>query len=140
MLEKRRTQYDTLEAVPFGGALGAEIKGVDLSKPMKKEVFADVHQAWLDHQVITFRDQDLTPEQQIRFARKWGAIHRHPFMPTMEGWKWSTYWARASVVSRAGSTETKTGVTALALASLVSARMARPWVMGERLVGQISGQ
>ena len=86
MLEKRRTQYDTLEAVPFGGALGAEIKGFDLSKPMKKEVFADVHQAWLDHQVITFRDQDLTPEQQIRFARKWGAIHRHPFMPTMEGY------------------------------------------------------
>jgi taurine dioxygenase len=85
MLEKRRVHYDTLEARPLAGALGAEIVGVDLAKPIKKEVLADIHRAWLDHQMIYFRDQDLTPELQVRFAKKWGGIHVHPFMPTMPG-------------------------------------------------------
>ena len=84
MLEKRRINYDTLEAVPFGGALGAEIRGVDLTKPITKEIFADIHQAWLDHQVICFRNQDITPEQHIRFAKKVGGIHIHPFMTPMK--------------------------------------------------------
>ena len=84
LLEKRRLDYDTLEAVPFSGALGAEIQGVDLSKPITKKIFANIKQAWLDHQVICFRDQNITPEQQISFAKKIGGIHQHPFMVPMK--------------------------------------------------------
>ena len=72
--------YQTLEAAPFAGAMGAEISGVDLSHPLDNQAFSDVHQALLDHQVIVFRDQDLTPQQQLAFAKRFGGIHQHPYI------------------------------------------------------------
>ena len=72
--------YQTLEATPFAGAMGAEISGVDLSQPLDNQAFNDVHQALLDHQVIVFRDQDLTPQQQLTFAKRFGGIHQHPYI------------------------------------------------------------
>ncbi len=52
---------DANEIKPISGACGAEISGVDLSKPLGNAKFAAVHQALLDHQVIFFRDHYLTP-------------------------------------------------------------------------------
>ncbi len=46
------------------GALGAEIGGVDLSQPLANETIAAIRKALVEHQVIFFRDQALTPEQQ----------------------------------------------------------------------------
>ena len=46
-------------------------------------MLAEVRAALLDNCVIFFRDQKLTPEQQLRFARRWGEIHLHPFMQGM---------------------------------------------------------
>ena len=57
---------------PVSGALGAEIHGVDLTKPFSAAVFEDLHQALMDYKVIFFRDQDLTPEQHIAFSRRFG--------------------------------------------------------------------
>lgn len=57
---------------PVSGALGAEIYGVDLTKPISSAVFEDLHQALMDYKVIFFRDQDLTPEQHIAFSRRFG--------------------------------------------------------------------
>ena len=65
---------------PLSGALGAEIGGVDLSKPLDKGIFDAVHQALLDHLVVFFRDQTLTPREQLAFARRFGGIHLHPFI------------------------------------------------------------
>jgi taurine dioxygenase len=45
---------------------------------------ASIRQALLDHLVIFFRGQDITPEQQLAFARRWGDIHLHPFMKGMD--------------------------------------------------------
>lgn len=53
-------------------ALGAEIMGVDLRKPLDDETLADVRQAFLDHLVVLFRDQDLTRPQFVAFARQLG--------------------------------------------------------------------
>ena len=69
---------------PFGlrrltGSLGAEISGLDLSKPLAAPVLTALTQALVDHKVIFFRDQPLTPEQHIAFGKQFGALEIHPF-------------------------------------------------------------
>ena len=68
-----------IEVRKIAPALGAEIQGVDLFRPLDNEAFATIHQAFLDHLVIFFRDQTLTPPQQAVFARRFGkvGIHSH---------------------------------------------------------------
>jgi taurine dioxygenase len=67
------------------GALGAEIAGVDLSQELPEETIAAIRQALVEHQVIFFRDQELTPAQQVAFARRFGPLNGHPFVKGMEG-------------------------------------------------------
>lgn len=62
----------------LGDALGAEIIGLDLSAPLTDSVFADIHQAHLDYQVLVFRDQSLNPQDQIDFSRRFGHLDQHP--------------------------------------------------------------
>ncbi|MBS0242284.1 MAG: TauD/TfdA family dioxygenase, partial [Proteobacteria bacterium] len=71
-----------IEVKPIAGALGAEISGVDL-RDIDDETFAEIHEAWLEHLVVFFRDQQLTPEQQIAFAKRFGPVHHHPFIKSM---------------------------------------------------------
>ena len=78
MILARRTNYKTLEVAPLAGAMGGEILGVDLSKPLKREVFQDIKQAWLDHNMIFFRNQDLSPDSLVRFAQS-GCYSHSPF-------------------------------------------------------------
>ena len=59
---------------PSGFACGAEIQGVDASKPLDAETVAAIRKAWLDHQVICLRNQDLTGEDQRRFAGYFGQV------------------------------------------------------------------
>ncbi len=61
-----------IEVIPTGGALGAEIKGVDVSQSFSPAVSAAVHQALLDHCVLYFRDQHISEEDQVRFTRYFG--------------------------------------------------------------------
>ena len=72
--------YETIAVSRIAGALGAEISGVDLSQPLDDRTFAEIHRAWLEHQVIFFRDQTLSPAQYLAFAKRWGDIHLHPYM------------------------------------------------------------
>ncbi len=62
------------------GALGALISGVDLRDDLGAERVAQIRQALLDHQVIFFRDQTLTPAQYLRFARLMGEPVEYPFV------------------------------------------------------------
>ncbi|MDA0655803.1 MAG: TauD/TfdA family dioxygenase [Proteobacteria bacterium] len=66
-----------LEIRPLSDILGAEISGLDLAKPIDDETFAKVHQAHLDYLVIVFRDQALTPDHQIAFSERFGALFTH---------------------------------------------------------------
>lgn len=75
--------YRHLDVQKFAGAGGAEVRGVDLSQDLSQEVLAEIRAALLDNLVIVFRDQDLTPERQLAFARRWGETHLHPFMQGM---------------------------------------------------------
>ena len=76
----------SLDIRPTAGAMGAEIHGVDLAKDLDDDLFADIHQALLDHGAIFFRDQDITPEQQLDFGRRWGIVHVHPHMDSLTGY------------------------------------------------------
>src|SRR5215472_3375401 len=68
----------------IAGALGAEISGVDLSQPLSDSVIAEIRQALLDHQVIFFRDQRLTPDQHLAFGRRFGKLQIHDFVAAAE--------------------------------------------------------
>lgn len=63
---------------PLADTLGAEITGLDLSQPLDDETFAAVHQAHLDHLVLVFRNQTLTPPQHIAFSQRFGPLDIHP--------------------------------------------------------------
>ena len=63
-----------VEIIPLGEACGAEIRGVDLKKEISDEVLAKIQQAWNDHLVLCFRGQDLTQEDQLRFAARFGPL------------------------------------------------------------------
>ena len=65
---------------PLTGGLGAEIFGIDLAQPLDAEGFRAINQVLLDHGAIFFRDQKITPQQQMAFARHWGSVHLHPHM------------------------------------------------------------
>jgi taurine dioxygenase len=80
----RNTQYRHLDVQKIAGSLGAEVRGVDLSKDVSEEVLAEIRAALLDNLVIAIRDQSITPAQQLAFARRWGEIHLHPFMQGMD--------------------------------------------------------
>ena len=75
--------YRRIEVKPIAGALGAEIAGVDLGN-MDDGAFEEIAAAWLQHLVVFFRRQTITPEQQIAFAKRFGEIHHHPFMKGMD--------------------------------------------------------
>jgi taurine dioxygenase len=84
MTALRNSGYRHLEVEKISGSLGAEVSGVDLSQDLPDEVIAEIRQALLDNLVIFFRDQVMTPAQQLAFARRWGEIHLHPYMQGME--------------------------------------------------------
>jgi taurine dioxygenase len=70
----------TIDIRPLSGVLGAEVRGIDLSRSLASEAIAAVRTAFLDHHVLVFRDQDLTPEQQVAFGRNFGELDTHPFV------------------------------------------------------------
>jgi len=75
----------SLEIHRIAGALGAEVQGIDLSRPLSRDLVAQLRAAWLEHLVLFFRDQHLSPEQFMTFARAWGAPVEYPFVRGMEG-------------------------------------------------------
>ncbi|MEX3986097.1 TauD/TfdA dioxygenase family protein [Paraburkholderia sp. EG287A] len=65
------------DILPLDAPLGAEVVGLDLTQPLSSEDFARIHRAHLDHHVLVFRDQRITPEQQVEFSRRFGPLQIH---------------------------------------------------------------
>ncbi len=59
---------------PTGETLGARITGIDLAKPLSDRAFSDIVQAIGHYGVLCFKDQDLTPQQQADFAKRFGTL------------------------------------------------------------------
>jgi taurine dioxygenase len=70
---------------PLSGALGAEIRGVDLSEPLSAVTLAAIHHAWLEHCVVLFRNQHLSDGDLVRFSRRFGDLDLGPTMAWRPG-------------------------------------------------------
>jgi taurine dioxygenase len=73
-----------IEVRPMAGALGADIDGVDLSRPLDDGGFAAIERALHEHLVIFFHGQMLTPEQHLALTRRFGPISRSPYIKHMD--------------------------------------------------------
>jgi taurine dioxygenase len=74
-----------LEINRVGGVIGADIRGVDLASDLTVETVAEIRRALLDHLVVFFRDQVLTPAQYRAFAARMGNPIEYPFVPGIDG-------------------------------------------------------
>lgn len=75
-----------LEVKPVAGALGAEIRGVDLAQPIAPETYQQIRQALVEYEVIFFRDQAIDPAHQKGLASLFGPLQTHPAYNTVEGY------------------------------------------------------
>ena len=71
-------KYSHIDVHPVSGALGAEIPGVDISLPLDTEVVSEIRKALLNHLVIFFQNQVITPQQQLNFAVQFGLPIEYP--------------------------------------------------------------
>ena len=62
-------------------ALGAEVCGIDIARPMSETEFGDIYDAFLAYGILLFRDQNVTREQHIEFSRRFGELDRHDALP-----------------------------------------------------------
>lgn len=77
-------EFNTISATPVGGAIGAEVSGVDLSQKLTDEQASNVRDALLHYMVIFFRDQTLTPAQHVQFAKIFGEVQMGGTIPRLE--------------------------------------------------------
>ena len=71
------TELARLEVRYSGKPVGAEIVGVDISRPLDDETFAEIERVFNSNGMIYFRNQKLTPEQQLAFSRRFGELEKH---------------------------------------------------------------
>ena len=82
--ERERLQsltWEHFDVKQLSPTIGAELVGLDLSQELPDEVVSEIQQALWDYKVIFFRNQEITSEQQIRFAQRFGELEIHPFLP-----------------------------------------------------------
>lgn len=72
--------YELFELVPQARTIGAEIRGLDLSGPLRPALSAELNRALLEWKVIFFRGQHLSPDAQRDFARTWGELETNPLL------------------------------------------------------------
>ena len=74
-----------LDVRPVSGALGAEIHGVDLAGELPDGLIAEIRRAWMEHLVVFFRDQELSPARQVEVAQRFGEPVEYPFVEGLAG-------------------------------------------------------
>jgi taurine dioxygenase len=77
-------EFKTLIAAPASREVGAEISGVDIAGGISDEQFSELKQAYSEYGVIFLRDQDITPDQHIEFAERWGVINVNRFFQSVK--------------------------------------------------------
>jgi taurine dioxygenase len=79
---RERRDYCHIKVKPFAPNLGAEVRGIDLANGLTPEEFADVRHAWLEYQVLFFKEQSpIPPETHVEIGRMFGELHVHPAAP-----------------------------------------------------------
>ena len=83
-MQQQTRSAATIEVVPISDALGAEVRGVDLAS-VDAETLKAIHDAWLEHSVLLFRDQTLSDDELADFSRNFGELDLAPPMETTQG-------------------------------------------------------
>jgi taurine dioxygenase len=76
--------HGAIEVIPRGATIGAEIRGVDFSRPVDNATASAIHDALMRYQVVFFRDAAMTPAQHVAFGRLFGELTVHPFVPHLD--------------------------------------------------------
>lgn len=74
-----------MELSPVTNSIGAEVTGVDLTQPLSAGLVLDLDRALAEHGVLFFRDQHVTPRQQLDFGACLGELHVHPYEHNLGG-------------------------------------------------------
>jgi taurine dioxygenase len=78
--------YRRIDVRRFSPALGAEVRGIQLADGLDAETYAEVRRAFLEHQVLFFKEQrEIPPEVQVAVGKQFGELHFHPAAPHMAG-------------------------------------------------------
>ncbi|MDA0371338.1 MAG: TauD/TfdA family dioxygenase [Actinomycetota bacterium] len=77
--------WNEFDVKRVGSTIGAEIHGIDITTGLSQAVIDDLRRALLAFKVIFFRDQPLTPESHVAFAKRFGELEIHPFLPSNTG-------------------------------------------------------
>lgn len=84
--EATETGYRLIDVRRFAPALGAEVRGVQLADGLDDAAFREVRRAFLEHQVLFFKDQrEIPPSVQVAVGKLFGELHFHPAAPSMPG-------------------------------------------------------
>src|SRR3954463_14718381 len=78
--------WKRFEAKQYGATIGAELHGVDLAGRLDDDTIAEIRAALCAYKVIFFRDQAITTEQHVAFARRFGELEEHPFIPANDAY------------------------------------------------------
>jgi len=70
----------TITVTPIAGVVGAQVDGIDLAAPLSNDHIDEIRRAFVEHQVLVFRDQALAPAQQVAFGERFGELDTHPFV------------------------------------------------------------
>ena len=74
------------QLTPYSPTIGGEISGIDLRQPLTDDQVEGIRAALLDRKVLFFRDQNITTDQHLDFARNFGDLEVHPFAPHKDGY------------------------------------------------------
>lgn len=95
----RALTWDHLDLRRLSPTIGAEVRGIDLCTELDPAVVAEIDSALAHHKVLVFRDQALTPEQHLAFARRFGELEVHPFIPSTTGYPELVRFAKSADVA-----------------------------------------
>ena len=83
----KQHSFKRFDATPQTGSFGALITGIQVSDAIHDdELFRELHQAWLDYQLLFFREQQLTPEQQLALGQRFGEIQEQGYAPSLDNY------------------------------------------------------
>lgn len=83
---KPAAQSAGITVTPITKHVGADIAGIDLTQAVSTAQFAQIHDAWMQHQVLRFRGQNMTKEQLHNFSRLFGELDKAPINTTGKPW------------------------------------------------------
>ena len=75
-----------IEVAPVSGGVGVEVHNVDIKSGIDAGTFDELRAAFVEHGLIFLRDQDITPDEHIAFAERWGEININRFFPRLDGY------------------------------------------------------